>query len=148
MLTRCFFFSSENCLMNCHQLTGDQNTILATEMENKEGDFFCFGGTVFSYYKSLMMTTCTRNKMTNFELLWNKFRASDGWEETHAIDSRRGKLHNGGKKGESKLRRKTTVFSTKQQYSDSQYRWPFILKKHATLPKEQIKHLKKLNRIR
>lgn len=35
--------------MYCQQLTEDQNTVLATEMENKEGDFFCFGGIVFSY---------------------------------------------------------------------------------------------------
>lgn len=35
-----------------HQLWEDQNTILVVEMENKEGDFSCSGGTVFSYYKS------------------------------------------------------------------------------------------------
>lgn len=59
--------------MNCHQLTEDQNTIQATEMENKEGDFLCFGGTAFLYYKSLRMTTCPRNKVTSFYLVWNKF---------------------------------------------------------------------------
>lgn len=47
-----FLFFSENFLISCHWLTEDQNTILVVEMENKEGDFFCSGGTAFSYYKS------------------------------------------------------------------------------------------------
>lgn len=62
---------------------------------------------------------------------------NDGWKEMHAIDSRREKLHEEKKKGESNLWEKPTVFLTKQQNPDSQYRWPFIFKKQTKEKKPQ-----------